>query len=97
MGAWAFLLGGLIVWAVQFFALYVVASIFLTSTTARILTVIITLACLAANGALMWRIVRGLQAREMDDITRWRWMLAAWVTAIASVAILWQGLPGLII
>lgn len=93
MRAWAFMLGGMIVWAVHFFALYIVASIFLTSTTSRVLTVLITLACLAAAGLLLQRSRRAIRHEGDDAFTRWQAYLAALTAALALVAILWQGLP----
>ena len=63
MRAWAFMLGGMIVWAAHFFALYIVASIFLTSTTSRVLAALITVACLvAASLALVAILWQGLPA-----------------------------------
>lgn len=96
MRAWAFMLGGMIVWAVHFFALYIVANIFLTSTTSRVLTVLITLACLATAGLLLMRTTRALRRHEGDAFTRWQAYLAALTAALALVAILWQGLPAFI-
>lgn len=96
MRAWAFMLGGMIVWAVHFFALYIVASIFLTSTTSRVLTVLITLACLAAAGLLLQRSRRAIRHEGDDAFTRWQAYLAALTAALALVAILWQGLPAFI-
>lgn len=93
MRAWAFMLGGMIVWAVHFFALYIVASIFLTSTTSRVLTVLITLVCLAAAGLLLQRSRRAIRHEGDDAFTRWQAYLAALTAALALVAILWQGLP----
>lgn len=87
MRAWAFMLGGMIVWTVHFFALYIAGSVFPGSATARILTGLITLACLAAAALLFVRALRcppGL-ART----------LAAAGTALAAVAVVWQGLPAL--
>ena len=96
MRAWAFMLGGMIVWAVHFFALYIVASIFLTSTTSRVLTVLITLVCLAAAGLLLQRSRRAIRHEGDDAFTRWQAYLAALTAALALVAILWQGLPAFI-
>jgi hypothetical protein len=97
MRAWAFMLGGMIVWAAHFFALYIVASIFLTSTTSRVLTALITLACLAAAGLLLMRTTRALRRHQGGDaFTRWQAYLAALTASLALVAILWQGLPAFI-
>lgn len=96
MRAWAFMLGGMIVWTVHFFSLYIVASIFLTSLTSRILTVAITLACLAAAGLLLVRAQRAIRRARADAFSRWEAYLAALTAALALVAVLWQGLPAII-
>lgn len=96
MRAWAFMLGGLIVWTVHFFSIYIVASIFLTSDVARILTVLITLACLAADGVLLTSALRLLRGGGTDEAGRWNISLAALAAAISLVAVAWQGLPALL-
>lgn len=94
MRAWAYLMGGLIIWAVHFFAAYIIASIFLTSTTARLLAIAVTLACLAA-AAILFRV--GWRRRRDDRLDAWIDKIAAWSGAAAFVAVLWQGLPALLI
>ena len=95
MRAWAFMLGGMIVWAVHFFALYTIASVFLTTPTARFLTILVTLLCLAADGGLL---ALALKARREtgDGPAHWAVTLAALMRAISLVAVLWQGLPALL-
>ena len=44
MRAWLFILGGLIVWTVHFFGLYVLASVFPDMAIARVLAGFLTLA-----------------------------------------------------
>ncbi|MDQ3077213.1 MAG: hypothetical protein M3Q83_00040 [Pseudomonadota bacterium] len=95
MRSWAFMLGGLIVWAVQFFALYIIASVFMTTTLSRVLTAIITLACLAAD-ALLLQGAMAQRAKRTDDIARWRASMAALSAAVSLVAVAWQGLPALL-
>ncbi|MDQ3143860.1 MAG: hypothetical protein M3Q57_03145 [Pseudomonadota bacterium] len=95
MRNWAFMLGGLIVWAVQFFALYIIASVFMTTTLSRVLTAIITIACLAADGWLL-RHALAKRAERADDIARWRATLAALAAALSLIAVAWQGLPALL-
>lgn len=96
MRAWAYLMGGLIVWAIHFFIVYVAASIFLTSTSARIITALVTLACLAAAATLA---VRGWAGRSGTDERFGGWVhtIAALSGAAAFIAIAWQGLPALLI
>lgn len=93
MRTWLLLLGGLIVWAVQFFALYIVASIFGSAPIARISTALITLACLAADAAIL---VAALRARLDNGFGQWVRSLAVTGAAFSIVAVLWQGLPALI-
>jgi hypothetical protein len=91
--SWGFLLGGLIVWTVHFFALYGIASIFLTTPLARLLTLAISLACLAAN-ALLFRWVVGADATQIDP---WVRTIALYAAGVSTLAILWQALPALLI
>ena len=95
MRAWLLLLGGLIVWAIQFFALYILASVFGSSPAARIGTALVTLPCLAAT---LWLVVHATRALRTasDRLDRWMASVAAAGAALAMVAILWQGLPALI-
>jgi len=90
---WALLLGGLIIWTVHFFALYIIASVWLTTPLARGLTLALTIACLGAVGLLLV----GMQRRQADtDMDRWVHVVASVGFGIAGVAILWQGLPALL-
>jgi hypothetical protein len=95
MRRWAFLLGGLLVWTLHFFALYGIASIFLTTPLARILVGIITLLCLAGLAALLGR-SWSLYRSEPDEVSGWLALIATLANAISLVAILWQGLPALL-
>ncbi len=94
MRAWAYMLGGMIVWTVHFFAIYIVASVFLTTTVARMLTLVITLACLAADA---WLILRLRVPSGGDEFREWMRKLALVGAGISTVAVLWQGLPALIV
>jgi hypothetical protein len=91
---WTFLLGGLIIWAVHFFALYIVASVFLTTPLARMLTLLISLVCLGAGVLLLVRIWRSDVSTAMDEWTRGVALLGA---MISIVAVLWQALPALLV
>jgi hypothetical protein len=95
MRGWAFLLGGLLVWTLHFFALYGIASIFLTTPLARILVGIITLLCLAGLAVLTGR-SWSLYRSEPDEVSGWLALIATLASAISLVAILWQGLPALL-
>ena len=96
MRSWALLLGGLLVWAADFFLLYAIASIFLDTMTARVLSVLVTLAALAADAALIMVSWRRYNAPP-DDYGRW----IAWIgflgAILSALAVLWQGLPPLLI
>lgn len=94
MRSWLLLLGGLLVWAVHFFALYVVGSIFLTTNLARGLTIALTLICLLAI-ALIGR--RAWLARVPDAENGWIRIVGLWGVAIGGIAVLWQGLVALLI
>lgn len=94
MRSWLLLLGGLLVWAVHFFALYAVGSIFLTTDLARGLTIALTLICLLVIG-LFGR--RAWLTRAPDAESDWIRVVALWGVAIGGIAILWQGLVALLI
>lgn len=91
---WSFLLAGLIVWAVHFFALYAIASIFLTTMTARLLALGLTLLCL---GAVALLVHDALRFRPTDRVDTWMRSVALCGLVIAAVATLWQALPALLI
>ena len=94
MRAWLMLLGGLIVWAVHFFALYAVGSIFLTTDLARALTLLFTLACLLINASLYAASWRATASGPQD---RWVRSVGLWGITLGSVAIVWQGLVALLL
>lgn len=96
MRAWAFMLGGPLLWAAHFFLLYAIASIFLTTMTARILVGIVSLVLVAADAALLQRSLAARQAGGDDRFGRWMASLAALGAALAMVAIVWQTLPALL-
>lgn len=94
MRGWGFLLGGLLVWAADFFLLYAIASILLTSPLARLLSGIVTLAAMAAAGWLLlraWRCYRG----RGDDLRRWIALVAMLGCGLALLAVAWQGLAAI--
>jgi len=90
------MLGGLIVWTVHFFSIYIIASILLTSNVARILTLLVTLGCLTMDGVLLARALRHSRSASMDEFGRWNVSLAALAAAISMVAVAWQGLPAVL-
>jgi hypothetical protein len=94
MRAWAYMLGGLIVWTVHFFAVYIVASVFLTTTIARITTAIVTVGCLVANG---WLVMHLRRPSGGDEFSEWMRKLALTGAGLSAIAVIWQGLPSLIV
>ncbi len=90
------MLGGLLFWAAHFFIVYGAASIFHTSTATRLITAVATLACLSGAAWLAWKGWRG-RAGDSDRFGAWTHSVAALSGAGACVAILWQGLPALLI
>lgn len=96
MRAWALILGGLIVWAVQFFTLYVIASIFPDSVLARAVSAIVTIAAVAADILILRLCVRFLRSPGRDEFDTWMLCLALLGAGISLVAIVWQGLPAVL-
>ena len=95
MRAWLILLGGLLIWAAHFFALYGVASIFPGMALARYLTLALTLAAGVAAGWLLLRTIRAVRDQEADPLTSWMYRISATGSGLALVAILFQGAPAL--
>ena len=95
MRSWGLLFGGLLVWAADFFLLYGIASIFLTTPIARILSMVVTLGALAAD---TWLILLGWKhySSPADNYERWIGWIALLGAAISAVAVLWQGLPAIL-
>jgi hypothetical protein len=93
---WAYLLGGLLIWAVHFFAVYAAASIFLTTMTTRVIALLLTLLCLAGAGWLTWRAWER-RGKAVDPFGRWTHHLAALSGAAGFIAVAWQGLPAILI
>lgn len=93
MRTWALLLSGLIIWTVHFFALYIVASVFLTTPLARWLTLVVTIACLVAVAGAARLARRSARDSAMDD---WVRTVALLGLGLSGIAILWQGFPALL-
>ncbi len=95
MRFWRNLLGGLILWAAHFFAIYIIASLWPGTVHARALVVLATLIVLALAAwrtILVWRDMR----TTGDELLGWSDGLALLGYALAGVAILYQGLPSLL-
>ena len=96
MRTWTFLLSGLLVWTVHFFGLYAIASIWLTSTTSRILALTLTCMCLAVDAWLLWRASATRRASRPDEVDHWIAVVATLGIAFSLLAVLWQGLPAVL-
>ena len=96
MRAWLLLLGGMLVWAVHFFLLYALASLWGSAAPARIGTGLVTLACLAANAAILMLCVRTARSHDAQTVIGWPARLGAPVAALSLVSVAWQGLPALL-
>ena len=95
MRSWGLLFGGLLVWAADFFLLYGIASIFLDTPIARILSVIVTFGALAADAWLMllgWK----RYSSPPDDYGGWIACIGLLGAALSAIAVLWQGLPAIL-
>lgn len=96
MRTWAMLLGGLIVWAAHFFAVYGIVSVFPGTSLARWLTIAATLPALAAAAWLLWLSLRQRRESEADPFDQWMANVAALGSAIGLIAVAYQGLPALL-
>ncbi|HEX2542927.1 MAG TPA: hypothetical protein VHM00_17825 [Caldimonas sp.] len=97
MPIWLLSLGGLLVWTVHFFGLYLIASIWLTTPTASVVAGVFTVACLGADAWLLWRTAPARRGGAIDPFDQWLLLLAFLGAALSALAVLWQGLPALIV
>lgn len=95
MRVWAFMLGGILVWAADFFLLYAIASIFLTTPIARALALAISAAALAADVWLLWTAWMQLGSPQAP-YRRWMARLALLTAAISTVGVIWLAFPPLL-
>lgn len=91
------MLGGLLLWAGHFFGLYIIASIFLTSTTSRVLALVLTIPALVAGVLLLRRAYLNRERRDADGFGPWADGLALAGAALALVAICWQALAAILV
>lgn len=92
MGAWRHLLGGLLLWAGHFFAVYGIASVLPGDRAATILVLIVTAVAMIAAASLFIRAMRALRTHG-DKLQHWMQGLSAYSYALAAVAIAYQALP----
>lgn len=91
MRAWAALLGGLLLWAGHFLALYAIGSLFPGQAMARWLVLGATGAVLAALGWLGLRTASRIAAGG-DPFDRWMNRTALLAAAMGGTGIVFQGL-----
>jgi hypothetical protein len=94
---WALLLGGLVIWALHFFAIYGVASIFPRQAAAHWLTILLTLPALIGDAALLWISAGRRLASPQGDLDAWMSDVAALGAALSFIAVLWQAAAALVI
>ena len=92
MRQWRNLLGGLLLWTSHFFALYIIASVFPGTATAKILVLGVTLLLLGTTVFLATRAFNRL-AHIPDNLDRWINSLAILVHALSGIAIIYQAMP----
>lgn len=97
MRAWALMMGGLIVWAGHFFALYGIASIFPGMPLARTLTIAVTVPALALNALLLWIATVQRLRLPSTDLAAWINDVGAIGAALSFVFVLWQATPAFLV
>lgn len=93
MRSWLTLLGGLLVWAVHFFALYGIGEFAGASAASRGAVLLLSALALGAVGLLARRL---LPLDRSEDFARWRAGVALGGLVLGALAIAWQALPALI-
>ena len=96
MQQWRNLLGGLLLWAVHFFAVYIIGSVFPGTKTAAVLVLVTTVVILALTWALAIRAIRA-GSKTDDRLQRWISDLTLLGYTVAGVAIIYQGLPAILL
>lgn len=90
MRSWSLLLGGLLIWAAHFFAVYAIASLLPGQELARWLSLAATLPAAAAAGLIIRNALRRAGGETVDGLMR----IAGGAGALLSLlGVLWQGFP----
>ncbi len=89
MRAWLLILGGLIVWAAHFVAIYAIGSVFPGQANARWLVLAATVAAIGGNLAILWR-TTGPRADALDG---WICSIGRIGAALSILAVVWQTAP----
>ncbi len=97
MGRWLWMTGGLVVWALQFSALYAFSSLADVVSTAdafpwRMAGLAISILSLVTCGLLLRRALHKCSASEQNFVHE----IAALSAALGLVAVTWQGFPVLL-
>lgn len=93
MRSWLLLLGGLLVWAAHFFALYGIGEFSDGGVAARGAILLLGVVAILADGLLARRL---LPLPREGDFARWRAGVALGGIMLSALAIFWQSLPALI-
>lgn len=105
MGKWLVLLAGPLIWSAHLGFVYAAATIDITLTgragsASRIAIAVATVACLAAIGWIGWALHRRRLPRwkpPRPDLSGLWCTAGALLCLIAFMAVLWQGLPAILI
>lgn len=88
-----FLLGGLIIWAVHFFLLYGIASVFPGKPIASVLSLAAAIPAIACDAILLgFAVVHRRRRPSADDLRAWIIDIGAAGAALSIVAVIWQSL-----
>ena len=95
MHEWRNLLGGLLLWAIHFFAVYIIGSVFPGKRIAAALVLITTFAIIAVTLTLAINAFRAISEMH-DGLQRWMSDLSLLGYLIGGLAIIYQGLPAIL-
>lgn len=100
MRAWAFMVGGLVIWSAHFVSVYGMASLAAVgghpnAPMARLAVGGVTLACAAADCFLILA-ARRRARRSLEALDRFVASLGGLAAGVSLISVLWQGLPGLV-
>lgn len=93
MRGWLLIVGGLIVWAAHFVAIYAIASVFPGQAIARWLVLAASAAAIGANTAILW----STSARRNDPLDGWARKTGRAGAALSLLAVVWQTAPAVLI
>jgi len=93
MRIWIQLIGGLLVWAAHFFALYGIGEFAGASAGPRASVFGLTAAAL---GLVAWLALRTPKPSAPDDLAAWSLRLGQGALLLSALAIAWQAFPALL-